>query len=443
MVEVIVDFIELLRLHGIRISTAEAMDATKTLGLVGYEDKEKLRLALMACLVKTKTDQEIYQRCFTAYYSFQAFTGQTMQADESFVREASSAELSPLSQMLLDQDRAALQQALAAAGEAVNLKGVSWQTQKNVFSREILQSMGLGALEADIANPLRGGSGSLAKALAEMKEQLIEQVDQFVDARYRLYGEARREIILARQLMHKDLAAVSEHELDRMNDIVRKIVKCMQDVHSRRKKRWKHGILDVKKTIRLNLKYGEIPFHLQWKRKKIDRPNIVVLCDISRSMRSVVRFFLMLLYSLNREVVNIRSFAFCSNLAEVSHLFEIYGIEEGIVRLETGHDCNILMARSDYGQAFRDFADRYGTCLSDRTTVIVLGDARNNFGDPATGLLKMIGERSKQVVWLNPEPPTFWGTGDSAMKKYLPFCHVARECKTLFQLERALDSLLA
>lgn len=130
-------------------------------------------------------------------------------------------------------------------------------------------------------------------------------------------------------------------------------------------------------------------------------------------------------------------FAFCSNLAEVSHLFDRYGIAEGVARLETGYAC------TDYGQALRDFAGLYCACLTDRTTVIILGDARNNFGNPEAVILKMIGQRAKCVVWLNPEVPSFWGTGDSAMKQYLPFCHGVRECKTLFHLERAIDSLLA
>lgn len=243
--------------------------------------------------------------------------------------------------------------------------------------------------------------------------------------------------------MHQNLSSIEERDFERMNSIVKKIVKRMNDVHSRRKKTYKRGVLDVKRTIRLNLKYNEVPFHLQWKRKKIERPDVVVLCDISRSMRQVVRFFLMLLYMLNREVVRIRTFAFCSNLAEVSHLFDRYGVAEGVARLETGYDCNILMSLTDYGQALRDFVALYGDRVSDRTTVIILGDGRNNFGNPETGLLRMISERAKRVVWLNPETPAFWGTGDSAMKQYLPFCHGVRECNTLFQLERAIDALLA
>ena len=442
MHDVLTDFIGLLRDRGVRISTSESIDAAQTLMLIGYADREILRTALAASLAKTQPEEEIFKTCFDAYFSFLPFSGAAI-SDDAIRKTANKADLSPLSMMLLESERAALMDALAAAGSAAAINGIAWQTQKGIFRGEILKNMGIDALDADIAALHKGGQGALSMALAEQREQLTEQVGRFVDAHYELYGRARQESVTERQLLHQNLATVNEQEFERMNAIVNKIVKRMKDVHSRRKRRYRKGILDVKRTLRENLKYGAVPFQLRWKRKKIERPDVVVLCDISRSMRQVVRFFLMLLYSLNREIVNIRSFAFCSTLAEVSHLFDRYGVAEGIARIETGHDCNILMSHTDYGQALRDFAALYGSCLSDRTTVIILGDGRNNFSNPETGILKMISARAKRIVWLNPEGPSFWGTGDSAMKQYIPFCHGVRECNTLKHLERAVDSLLA
>ena len=444
MHDYLIDFISVLRGHGVRVSTSEAIDAARTVALIGYADKTALRFALAAVLAKTKSEKEIFHTCFDAFFSFAPFDAKE-KSDSTLVPAAVQENLSPLSRMLLENDRAALMAALAAAGDAVAVNDIA-PMQKGIFQRRIMEAMNIGALDADIGNLQNGGSGSsqgLAAVLADQRMQLVGQIRQFVEARYDLHAKARMENLFERHLMHQNLSSIEERDFERMNSIVKKIVKRMKDVHSRRKKTYKRGILDVKRTIRLNLKYNEVPFHLQWKRKKIERPDVVVLCDISRSMRLVVRFFLMLLYMLNREVVRIRSFAFCSNLAEVSHLFDRYGVAEGVARLETGYDCNILMSLTDYGQALRDFVSVYGDCVSDRTTVIILGDGRNNFGNPETGLLRMIGERAKRVVWLNPEAPAFWGTGDSAMKQYLPFCHGVRECNTLFQLERAIDALLS
>ena len=444
MHDYLIDFISVLRGHGVRVSTSEAIDAARTVALFGYADKAALRSALAAALAKTRPEKDIFHTCFDAFFSFTPFAAKEKK-DNSIILAATKEDLSQLSRMLLENDRAALMAALAAAGDAVAVNEIS-PLQKGIFQRRIMEAMGIGALDADIVNLQNGGNGSsqgLAAALADQRKELVGQIRQFVDARYDLHAKARMENMLERHLMHQNLSSIEERDFERMNSIVKKIVKRMNDVHSRRKKTYKRGVLDVKRTIRLNLKYNEVPFHLQWKRKKIERPDVVVLCDISRSMRQVVRFFLMLLYMLNREVVRIRTFAFCSNLAEVSHLFDRYGVAEGVARLETGYDCNILMSLTDYGQALRDFVALYGDRVSDRTTVIILGDGRNNFGNPETGLLRMISERAKRVVWLNPETPAFWGTGDSAMKQYLPFCHGVRECNTLFQLERAIDALLA
>lgn len=445
MDDLLAGFIQVLRGHGVRVSTAEAIDAARTMALVGYADKAVLRTALAAVLAKTKLEKDTFQDCFDAYFSFAPFTAGS-QPNDLVATAADQEALSPLSRMLLKNDRASLMAALAAAADAVAVNEILSSTQRGLFRGRILEAMGMRSLEADIADLQSGGSGAaqgVAAALVDRKEQLADQVRQFISARYELHARARVENMFERQLMHQNLASIEEHNFERLNSIIKKIVKRMNDIHSRRKRAYKRGRLDVKRTIRLNLKYGEVPFHLRWKRKKIERPDVVVLCDISRSMRRIVRFFLLLLYSLNREIARIHTFAFCSDLAEVSQLFDRYGVAEGVARLETGHDCNIMMAWTDYGQALRDFAELYGDRLSDRTTVIILGDGRSNFGDPETGILKMIGDRAKRIVWLNPEAQTFWGTGDSAIKQYLPFCHGVRECNTLHQLERAVDALLS
>lgn len=442
MRDILADFIRLLRERGVRISSSEAIDAARTTILVGYAEKEVFRAALAASLAKTRPDEAVFHECFDAYFSVWPFAGGE-NSGGTFVPAAAMTGLSPLSRMLLENDRAALMGALAAAGDAAGLSGIVWQTQKGVFRGEILKTMGIDSLDADIHSLQKGGDGTAAAALAGQREQLSGQVGRFVDSMFELYGRTRQDRVTEQQLMRQNLAFVNVNEFERINAIVGKIVKRMKDVHSRRKKRYRKGILDVKRTVRMNLKYNAVPFHLQWKRRKIDRPDVVVLCDISRSMRQVVRFFLMLLYSLNREIVNIRSFAFCSTLSEVSRLFDRYGVAEAIARLEAGHECGIVMSHTDYGQALRDFFELYGSSLSERTTVIILGDGRNNFGNPETGILRLIGERAKRVVWLNPEVPSFWGTGDSAMRQYAPFCHGVRECNSLTHLERAVDSLLA
>jgi uncharacterized protein with von Willebrand factor type A (vWA) domain len=227
-----------------------------------------------------------------------------------------------------------------------------------------------------------------------------------------------------------------------MHIIIQKMVKRLKDLHSRRRTTHKRGALDLKKTLRANVAYQGLLFVPQWKDKKIDRPDIVALCDVSRSVETVARFMLLFLYSLNELVAKIRSFIFCSNLVDVSHVFEAYPVEEAVERLHRGLGVGIRMGSTDYGQAFHDFKDKWLDKVTNRTTVIILGDARNNYGDPQTGILRLIHERSKRLIWLNPEPPGFYGTGDSEMKRYLPYCSFVRKCSTVSHLERVVDFLL-
>ena len=160
------------------------------------------------------------------------------------------------------------------------------------------------------------------------------------------------------------------------------------------------------------------------------------------SVENVVRFFLLFLYSLNDSLAKVRSYVFCSNMVEVSHVFENYRIEEALDRILKGKGLDLMMASTDYGQAFADFKEKWLEKVTNKTTIMILGDARNNFGKPRTEILKLIQERSKRIVWLNPEPKSFWGTGDSEMKRYLPYCFLAKECSTVNHIKRVVDYML-
>jgi len=227
-----------------------------------------------------------------------------------------------------------------------------------------------------------------------------------------------------------------------MRVIIKKMVKRLNSLHSRRRKRSKRGCLDLKKTLRENVAYQGLLFNPRWRAKKIDRPDIMIICDVSRSVAAMARFMLLFLYSLNEEVARISSFIFCSNLVDVSHVFEEYELEAALEILMSGKGLGIQLGRTDYGQALLDFREGWLDRISNRTTVLILGDARNNYGDPQTGILKQLHERSKKLTWLNPEPPSFWGTGDSEMKRYIPYCTLVRECSSMNHLERAIDLLL-
>jgi len=335
--------------------------------------------------------------------------------------------------------------AMREAADKADVTSIYFFTQKSLYTQKILRRMGLEGLDRDIARLSRGESPTsqqTAGTLKVAKAFLVEQVRDFVERQYLLYASSAREAIMDRYLRDMKLSNLEQRDYERMHRIIQRMVKSLNDAHSRRKRRARRGILDLKKTLRENVAFQGLIFAPRWKAKKIDRPDMVVLCDISRSVEAVSRFMLLFLYSLNEEIAKIRSFVFCSNMAEVSHLFEDYRVDEALVRLQQGTGLGVSLGRTDYGQAFRDLKETCLERIGRRTTVLILGDARNNYGAPETGILSLLHQRARRVIWLNPESPAFWGIGDSEMKRYLPFCTLARECSSVNHLERAVSFLV-
>jgi len=442
--QVFQDFIAVLRHSGVRISVAENMDAMHAARLVGYTDRLVLKHSLSSTLAKTMREQDIFNSCFDRFFSADDFSKTDIQAETS-PGEESLDEHSPLTQMLLSGDAASLASLMQGSADQVNIRNISFFTQKSLFTRRILQGMGMGGLDQDIKT--LGSSNNYderqkAEDLQHAKDVLVEHVRDFVEKQYSLFAGSVSEELLERFLKDAKLSNVEERDFRRMHVLIKKMVKRLNDLHSRRKRTFKRGWLDLKKTLRANVAYQGIIVDPKWKTKKIDRPDIVAICDVSRSVENVVRFLLLFLYSLNDSLARVRSFVFCSNMVEVSHVFENYRIEEALDRILKGKGLDLKFSSTDYGQAFIDFKEKWLEKVTNKTTILILGDARNNFGKPKTDILKLIQERSKRIVWLNPEPRSFWGTGDSEMKRYMPYCFFAKECSTVNHIKRVVDYML-
>jgi hypothetical protein len=223
-----------------------------------------------------------------------------------------------------------------------------------------------------------------------------------------------------------------------MRIVVRALAQRLATRYGRNRKRKRRGHLDVRRTLRRNMAYGGVPFHTFWKSRKIEKPRVMVLCDVSGSVATVAQFLLFFLYSLNEALSDIRSFAFAGNLVEVSHILEHETIENAVKRIMD----EIGFGSSNYGTSLADFEAGWLGRLDGKTTVIVMGDARGNNTDPRTDIMKRIFERSKRVIWLNPEYRSAWGTGDSDMYRYAPYCHVATVCNTVRHLDLVMNELL-
>ena len=188
----------------------------------------------------------------------------------------------------------------------------------------------------------------------------------------------------------------------------------LRDKYNKPRRKKNRGRLDTRKTIRRNASWGGIPFITVWKQKRIDKPKIVALCDVSGSVARVAEFLLLFLYSLNEAISDIHTYAFSGRLVDVSEILDNNAIDKAMQEVMK----TVGYGSSDYGKSFHDFDDNFMSGVTNRTTVIILGDGRNNNLDPRTDILRSISERARRVIWLNPEPRFAWGTGDSEMPRY-------------------------
>ena len=216
------------------------------------------------------------------------------------------------------------------------------------------------------------------------------------------------------------------------------MAKKLSNMYSRRKKNFRKGKLNIRKTIQENWINQGVLFKLKWSYKKIDKPKIIILCDVSGSVGAYSRFMLMFLFSLTEVISKIRAFVFSSHLGEVTESFKDKKLESAIENALSKYGGG----STDYAQALSDLVSLCMEDIDKKTTVVILGDARNNFGPEKAYLLKGIYERAKQVFWLNPEGKYRWDTGDSVMKTYSAYCTKIFQCGNLRQLERVIATLL-
>jgi uncharacterized protein with von Willebrand factor type A (vWA) domain len=269
------------------------------------------------------------------------------------------------------------------------------------------------------------------------RETLRKLARQQVARYFEVYGKSATETFMNDIVANRAIDRLDPHDQARMKTLVAKLAKRLADRHSRRRRLKNRGVLDVRKTIRRATAHDGVPFNLAWKVKKRDRPKIVVLCDVSGSVARYVSFLLMLLYALHEKVADLRAFAFAARLADVDEDLRDNDVEDAMIKIL--RRCG---GSTDYGKALDELMEEHGGAIDRRTTVLILGDARSNYGNPRLDLFRELADRSKRIVWLNPELPALWGYGDSCIPQYRPFCTTLTHCATVTDIERAIDDIL-
>ena len=446
MVDFLRDFIHILRSSDLRVSTSESIDAMNVVSEVGLDDKSLLKDSLSFSLAKTLREKEIFNKCFDNFFeeNYMNLKGEKLP-QENHEEDIEFDDLNNientqknLEELYKSSDKTSLMTAMALAARDANLQDIKLFTQVGMFTRKIFDEMGLETLNNDIFQAAREGDGKREGELKNIRENLRLEIRDYVENQVKLRttnaGKQLREDALSQ--MRLTQADKSDYKI--MSDIIKKMSRRLISVHSRRKRKSQRGVLDIRSTIRANQEYDGILFETVWKKTKVDRPKIVALCDVSGSVANVSRFFLMFLHSLTEILPNVRTFAFSNKAGEVTDLFENKDIE--VAAAET-----LLLnggGSTDYGQAFVDLEGFLENNIDRKTTVIILGDARSNYGDPRCDVLKTIQEKSKRILFLNPEPKSVWGTGDSEMIRFVPYCSKSKVCSSLFDLERVVDDML-
>jgi hypothetical protein len=464
----IVDFTHLLRENGLRVSMAEHLDAFRAMERMGIGDRQVLKDTLRAAMVKRTVDVPTFDELFDLYFSGlgqvirnaasglmsameldQAQLQQLMERLGDLLRDL-DIELSELARALLMNDTARLEKLLRQATRQANVQDIQRPFQEGRFSHSTAQQLGLGALSEEL-DRLKAGLGRAdlppeeLAALREFIDRRLQDLSDMIKRAVRLELEKRDQTLRERNrlsnLAEKSFYYLSEDEIRRMKEAVAKLAQRLKNVVAVRRRRAKRGKFDVQSTLRKNLQFGGVPFKVQLDRRVRDKPQVIILCDVSDSVRNVSRFMLQFVYSLQDLYSRVRSFVFVSELGEITQLFEENDINDAIEDALSGSVINVF-AHSDFGRAFRTFHRDYLGAVNRKTTVIILGDARNNYNLPHEWVLKDIQQRAKQVIWLNPESRLTWGFGDSEMDRYLPHCDLAEECRNLNQLYRVIDQLV-
>ncbi|MEY8262848.1 MAG: VWA domain-containing protein, partial [Bermanella sp.] len=312
-------------------------------------------------------------------------------------------------------------------------------TQKPIVTMRIMQALGESQLNQELSEMAKDDqSFSLLQQLRTRQEILRQQVRDFVEQQFLLFSKNSGLKLRADILQTIKLSNIDQSQYQLMLRLVKKAAKQLASLHSRRRKVSKRGLLDVRKTIAANAAYDGFLFHTKWKSSRIERPKIMVLCDVSGSVSRTARFLLLFLYSLQDVLPRVRSFVFTSELVEVSDDFAKLEIADAITEIME----NRANLPTDYGKALQDFQTLAMDDIDNKTTVIMLGDARNNNGDGNTQVWQQVFQRSQRVLWLNPEGRFSWDSGDSIMSEYSPYCSRLEHCSSLRDLTRILGSLL-
>jgi uncharacterized protein len=474
LLETLSGFVKELRTAGIPVSLTENLDAVEAIRHIPLEDRDAFKYALAATMVKNNAHWKTFETVFEVYFSlrgreYRLVEGTGDEADEEMISEllgprqgesgGSADGLTPeqLAEMLfkaLMSGNDAMLRALARAavtryagmepGRPVGGTYYLYRTLRQLDLDTVLQRM-MESAHTESAGPL-----------TDLEERLIrEEYEARLDAlRREVEAEIRRRLVADRgaeavaKAVRKplpediDFMHASREELAALRKAIAPLTRKLAVRLARKRRHGRKGPLDFRSTVRHSLSYGGVPADPKFRYPRPSKPEIMVVADISGSVAAFARFTLQMVYAISSQFSRVRSFVFIDGIDEVTDYFKSTDdITKAIHRINTEADVIWVDGHSDYGHAFEVFWDRWGRDVNTKTTVLLLGDARNNYHAAQAWVLAEMAKKARHVYWLNPEPRSYWDTGDSIVSQYATHCDGAYECRNLKQLERFVEQL--
>lgn len=452
----VIEFVRGLRAAGVRVSVAESMDALRAVEVLGVTDKDVFRESLKATLVKESDDFAAFNELFPLYFGsggppMQNAMEEMSEDDQELLKAALSA-LSGRLQQLMDWLTSGEGPTKEELEELARRAGAQWANnpqEARWVTRRMLRQLGFAHLEEQIRQLMqklqemgmgREAMEKLMGVIEANREALAEQIAQQVGLQIAQERAQRPDQLHGPDLMHKPFQNLTEEEANVLRKEIQRLVTQLRSRAALRRKRGKGGKFDPKGTIRANQRYGGVPFEVKHKVKKL-KPSLVLICDVSTSMRSVAEFMLRLIYELHDQVAKARSFAFNADMQEISVVMAGDKAADAVAAVL--YEIPPGYYATDLGNSLETFYQNWIDAVNGRTTVIILGDGRNNYNSPRIDLMKDLQRRARRLIWLNPESQGQWGTGDSDMLDYVPLCDAVYPVRNLAQLSAAIDKLLA
>ncbi|MBX3014433.1 MAG: VWA domain-containing protein [Caldilineaceae bacterium] len=452
-----IQFIAALRAGGVRVSLAESADAMRAVEDLGVQNRDAFKLSLRATLIKEASGIPTFEELFPLFFGNAEVPPMTDAMEDMTPEEAQM--MAQAMRMLNEQMRQMMEkllrgqqlseQELRQLGQMVGLNRMDDMRYRDWMAQRMLRAMRFKEVQDAMKEMMEllqqmGMSKERMEQLRELlranQKALQEQVGQYAGQQIAENMSERPPETGADELMDKPFQALSDSDMDKLRKEMQRLANRLRSRIALRQKRAKTGQLDAKATIRTNLKHGGVPIEIRHRDHRL-KPKLVVICDISTSMRHCSELMLSLVHALQDLITKTHAFAFIDHLEYISPDFVGRQADEAIhqvlIRMPPGH------YSTDLGYSLTNFSRDYLDTVDSRTTFILVGDGRNNYNNPQLEIFKDIARRSRRTIWINPEPPMMWGSGDSDMLHYVPLCDHVVVASTLGELAQAVDQLLA